>query len=131
MAYCLRFYAVGALGIVVQLTALALLKSGLHMDYLLATALAVEAAVLHNFFWHERWTWADRLRHVSTGRAGRLVRFHLTNGVVSILGNLILMKVLVSRGDVPYLYANGLIIAILSVVNFLAADQLVFRPRTG
>ncbi len=28
--------------------------------YLVATALAVEMAVLHNFFWHRRWTWADR-----------------------------------------------------------------------
>src|SRR5207245_237643 len=52
----LRFYTVGAAGIVVQLAALTFLKSGLHLDYLPATATAVEAALLHNFFWHERWT---------------------------------------------------------------------------
>jgi len=38
----LKFNAVGAMGIAVQLAALALFKSGLHMDYLLATAAAVE-----------------------------------------------------------------------------------------
>ena len=56
----LKFNAVGGMGILVQLGALALLKSGLHLDYLPATALAVEVTVLHNFLWHERFTWADR-----------------------------------------------------------------------
>jgi putative flippase GtrA len=130
VAHCARFYAVGALGIVVQLAALALLKSGLRTDYLLATALAVEAAVLHNFVWHEHWTWADRTRRASTGRAGRLVRFHLSNGAISILGNLILMQLLVGRLGVPYLLASLLSITVCSLLNFLAADRLVFCARS-
>jgi putative flippase GtrA len=53
------FVIVGALGFVVQIAALAaLLAAG--CPYLIATAAAVEVAVLHNFAWHERWTWADR-----------------------------------------------------------------------
>ena len=56
----LKFNAVGAIGIAVQLAVLTLLKSGLGLNYLLATALAVEVTVLHNFFWHERFTWGDR-----------------------------------------------------------------------
>lgn len=55
-----KFNAVGAGGIVVQLVMLAFLKSGLRLNYLAATALAVESTVVHNFFWHERFTWADR-----------------------------------------------------------------------
>ena len=39
----LKFNAVGGLGIGVQLTVLLALKSGFHLNYLLATALAVEA----------------------------------------------------------------------------------------
>ena len=124
----LRFYAVGAVGIGVQLAALAIFKSGFGLGYLAATVLAVEAAILHNFFWHERWTWADRTRLLPAGRAGRLVRFHLTNGAVSILGNLALMQALVGRMHVPYLAANAIAIALCSVLNFLAADRLVFRP---
>jgi len=124
----LRFYTVGAAGIGIQLAALAIFKSGLGLGYLAATALAVEAAILHNFFWHERWTWADRTRSLPEGRAGRLVRFHLTNGAVSILGNLALMQALVGRLHVPYLAANAIAIALCSVLNFLAADRLVFRP---
>lgn len=52
----LKFNAVGGIGIGVQLVVLAGLKSGLELNYLLATAVAVEVAVLHNFFWHERFT---------------------------------------------------------------------------
>ena len=56
----LKFNAVGGLGMIVQLATLAVLKNGLGVDYLLATAIAVEAAVIHNYFWHERFTWAGR-----------------------------------------------------------------------
>jgi hypothetical protein len=44
------FNAVGAAGIGLQLGALALLLHVAHLHYLAATALAVEAAVLHNFY---------------------------------------------------------------------------------
>ena len=54
----LKFNAVGTIGIAVQLGALALLTSALRINYLLATGLAVEAAVLHNYLWHELFTWA-------------------------------------------------------------------------
>ncbi len=85
----LKFNAVGAGGIAVQLAALALLKSGLRLDYLAATALAVEAAVIHNYFWHERFTWADRTRGSSWAR---FAKFNLTTGMFSILGNVFVMK---------------------------------------
>ena len=120
-----KFNAVGAAGVAVQLGVLALLESVLRLQYLVATALAVEAAVLHNFAWHERWTWRDR-----SGRGGalqRLVRFNLTTGVVSIAVNLGLMRLLVGRFHLPYLAANLLAIAAGSLANFLLSDAFVFR----
>jgi putative flippase GtrA len=57
-----KFNLVGGIGIGVQFAALFLLKSVLHFNYLVATALAVEAALLHNFVWHEQFTWVDRTR---------------------------------------------------------------------
>ena len=127
MKKALRFYAVGLAGIVVQLAALTLLKSGLGMGYLSATAIAVELAVLHNFFWHERWTWADRGGLSAAGKTGRLVRFHLSNGLLSILGTVVLMAVLVGRLHLPYLLSNVIAIGVCSLLNFLAADRFVFR----
>lgn len=119
----LKFNAVGAVGIVVQLAVLTLLKSGLGWSYLLATALAVEAAVLHNFLWHERFTWADR----RTERRGtRLVKFNLTTGGLSILGNVIAMRLLVGFVGVNYLAANLISIAACSILNFFVADRAIF-----
>jgi dolichol-phosphate mannosyltransferase len=122
-----RFNAVGLLGFAVQLGVLALLvRSGLH--YLAATALAVETAILHNFFWHERWTWADRPVHGTT-RLARLARFHGVNGVVSLTGNLLLMPLLVGLVDLPLLFANAIAVLVCALVNFTGADRLVFSRR--
>ena len=119
----LKFNAVGGIGIGVQLVVLAVLKSGLHLDYLLATGLAVEAAVIHNFLWHERFTWADR---ASESSWSRFAKFNLTTGLFSIAGNLVLMKVLVGWGGVNYMVANGITIAVCSLVNFVVSDRVVF-----
>jgi putative flippase GtrA len=118
-----KFNCVGAIGIGVQLSALALLKSESGLNYLLATALAVEAAVLHNFLWHERFTWADRR---TSSCVGRLLKFNLSNGAVSIAGNLVSMKLLVEMAGLDYLPANLLSIAACSVMNFLIADRMIF-----
>lgn len=119
----LKFNAVGAIGICVQLSVLALLRSGFGVNYLLATGLAVEAAVLHNFFWHERFTWVDRK---TSARLQRLARFNFTNGAISILGNLAVMKVLAGGLGLNYFLANVASIAICSMANFLVSDLFVF-----
>jgi len=119
----LKFNFVGLIGIGVQLLALALLKSALHVNYLLATALAVEAAVLHNFLWHERFTWAD---HVAKARLAQFIKFNLTNGAISIFGNVLLMR-LFAGTRVSYLAANLVTITCCSVFNFLVGDRFVFR----
>ena len=124
----LKFNTVGAIGIAVQLAALALLRGLLGVNYLTATALAVEAAVLHNFLWHELWTWRDR-RSPDGTVLWRLLRFNLTTGLVSIVTNLVLMRLLVGRVHMQYLIANLLSIAAGSLVNFFLSDWFVFSPR--
>jgi putative flippase GtrA len=123
----LKFNAVGALGIGFQLAVLFVLKSGFHLSYLPATALAVEAAVVHNFLWHERYTWADRVQPSWRKSLPRLLRFNLSNGGVSIVGNLALMKLLVGVGHLNYLAANGVAIALCSLANFLVSEEWVFE----
>ena len=118
-----KFNAVGGMGIAVQLAVLGVLKSGLGLNYLAATALAVEATVVHNFFWHERYTWADR---ASAARLARLAKFNLSTGTFSILGNVVAMKVFVDGLGVNYFAANLLSIAACSILNYFVADRLVF-----
>jgi putative flippase GtrA len=126
-----KFNLVGGIGVVVQFAALFLLKSVLHFNYLAATAIAVEFAVVHNFVWHERFTWVertkrDRVQASWSGSLPRLVRFNLSNGAVSIVGNLALMKFMVGQVGMNYLIANGIAIALCSVVNFLVSETWVF-----
>ena len=126
-----KFNFVGGIGIGVQFAALFLVKGVLHFNYLAATAIAVEAAVVHNFVWHEQFTWVDRTK-VESGEPHwrrslpRLVRFNLTNGAVSILGNLALMKVMVGEGHMNYLVANAIAITLCSLANFLVSETWVF-----
>lgn len=118
----LRFNAVGIAGAAVQVASLWLLTR-LHVHYLLATALAVEAALLHNFYWHTRWTWK--------GRDASIVRFHLANGLVSVVSNLILMRIFTGWLGVPAVPANLLAITLTSMVNFVLGDRWVFSPNSG
>jgi putative flippase GtrA len=129
-----KFNFVGGIGIGVQFAALFLVKGVLHFNYLAATAIAVEAAVVHNFVWHEQFTWVDRMTSGSDKPRWRrsllrLVRFNLTNGVVSILGNLALMKVMVGQGHMNYLLANGIAITLCSLANFLVSEEWVFAKE--
>ena len=122
-----KFNFVGMIGIGVQFAALFLLKSVMGFDYLFATAFAVEAAVVHNFVWHEQFTWSDRVRSSWRHSVSRFVRFNLTNGAVSIVGNLALMRVMVGEGHMNYLVANAIAIALCSITNFLVSEQWVFE----
>ncbi len=124
----LKFNMVGGIGIGVQFAALLLLRGLFHFQYLAATAIAVEAAVVHNFVWHEQFTWADRVQTSWRRSLPRFARFNLTTGAVSILGNLAIMKILVGYGGLNYLVANAIAIALCSIANFLVSEEWVFEP---
>lgn len=121
------FLLVGVIGFVVQMLTLFALAIRWHVPYAIATAVAVEAAVLHNFVWHERWTWKDREHNA--GLAERLVRFNLGTGMTSIVGNIIGTVVGVELLHLPTLLANGLAVVATSVANYLMADRWVFAAR--
>lgn len=122
-----KYNFVGGIGIGVQFAALFFLRGVLQFDYMLATAIAVEAAVVHNFVWHEQFTWSDRVESSWRESLPRLVRFNLTTGAVSILGNLALMRVMVGEGQMNYLLANAIAIALCSIANFLVSEEWVFE----
>src|SRR5581483_4019573 len=119
-----------ALGVVVQLILLGLLSRSARLPYLAATAVAVELTVLHNFVWHEHFTWRDRQNE---GALRRLFCFHLSNGLVSLLGNVVLMSFFAGKLRLPILLSNVLSIVICSILNFFSADRWVFArpPTTG
>ena len=122
-----KFSAVGIIGIGVQMGAFALLTGVFRVEYLIATALAVETAILHNFVWHERYTWKDRPRGSTRDVLYRLARFHAGNGAVSLLGNVALMRVFVGAMGMNRYLASAAAIAICSLLNFAIGEWFVFR----
>ena len=127
MSRLLRFAFSGLGGFVVQIGALTLLTEWLGVHYLLATIVSVEAAILLNFVWHERWTWGDRPVSSSSERWQRLARFNALTGLTSIVGTAIIASILVEGFSLPPVIANLISVAALSAINFVGANALVFR----
>src|SRR3954468_25018306 len=98
-----KFNLVGAIGAGFQLGVLALLIRMAPGHWLLATGGAIEVTLLHNFMWDLHVTWRDRRERRALG--WQLVRFHLSNGVVSVVGNVTVMRVLVNEAHIPVLPA--------------------------
>jgi len=124
----MRFNAVGVVGMGVQLGSLAVLSRWLGGHTQMATAAALEVTLIHNFVWHRRFTWRER----EVGRGGmwgQLMRFHLSNGVISLVGNVALMWVL--AGHLGVLVANGVAIVCCSVVNFFLGERWAFALGRG
>jgi putative flippase GtrA len=124
-----KFNLVGAMGMVVQLAALALFNRVSAGHYLYATVAAIELALVHNFVWHLHYTWRDRRN--SSAVFAQFVRFHLCNGLVSMLGNLVLMRILVQEAHIPLLFANSIAILCCSIVNFCLGDHWAFAAAVA
>jgi dolichol-phosphate mannosyltransferase len=118
------FVTVGAIGFFIQIAALVLLNRIAHWPDWLAIVAAVEIAILHNFWWHERWTWRDRARSASP--LVRLVRFHTTCGGLSLLGNLVATVILVEDFGMDVVAASAASVGLTCLGNFLLAERWVF-----
>jgi putative flippase GtrA len=119
----IKFATVGAAGLAVQLAMLWMLTRGAFPVWL-ATAIAVETAVLHNFVWHEVWTWRG---HPRAMRLKRLWRFHLATGAISIVSNTALTVAFKQWLPIPLLAANVLAVGATAILNFVIADRWVFK----
>jgi len=108
----------------VQLTSLALFNHWMSGHYLYASAAAIELTLLHNFIWHIHYTWRDRRDKSTWWR--QLIRFHLSNGLVSMAGNLILMRLLVHQAHLPVIASNVIAIACCSIANFCLSNAWAF-----
>ena len=129
-----RFLLVGALGFVLQIGTLTTLALA-GVPHALATAAAVELAILHNFLWHERWTWPDRAKGRSVGERGArarftcFLRFNGATALVSLAGNVALTVWLVDGLGLPLAVGNAIAVTAQAAINFLLADRWVFRSQ--
>ncbi len=73
------------------------------------------------------YTWRDR--HDRSALLEQFVRFHLSNGLVSMGGNLALMPLLVQKAHIPVVAANANAILCCSLVNFCLGNNWAFAAR--
>jgi dolichol-phosphate mannosyltransferase len=121
-----KFNFVGLLGAVLQVSVLDLLVKCVHLAGIEATIIAVEIVLIHNFLWHERFTWRDRLLYGRWQRAMRFLRFHASNGLVSLTGNTILIYCLVERLKAPVPLSAVASVALCAPINYLIANYWIF-----
>src|SRR5512140_561370 len=90
----LRFVAVGATGVAVNLAGLWLLAGVLALREVLASALAIEASIVWNFFLNNAFTYGDRNAAAQAGPARRLLRYNLVSlvGLAIQLGAFVLLR---------------------------------------
>jgi putative flippase GtrA len=118
------------MGFIVQMAAFVALTSVVHASWLSATVAAAEVSIIHNFFWHERWTWKDRIES-GFSLLAKLARFNVATGIVGVGGNLAVVALYVTVFKLPPVVANVLAVATLSIVNFIVADRWIFRAAVG
>lgn len=116
-----RFVVVGAAGFVVQMTVAALLLRAGMMP-VVATLLAIEAAIVSNHAWHRRWAWRERT-HDQPWRL-TLLRAHLGAGGTSLVVGTGVVAAL--SGRVATLTAQVLAVVVCATVNYLLTDKWVF-----
>ena len=126
VATWLRFNLVGLLGFILQAAVLWALVSLFDIPPGVAVAIAVFAAVSHNFLWHERFTWPGSTRH---GRVRRWLGFNATTGALSIVANVALTGLIGSATGLPIVVANLAAVVLLSLANFLVSDRVIFRAQ--
>jgi putative flippase GtrA len=98
------------------------------VHYVIATIIAVEAAILVNFVWHERWTWRDRTRLRGDARVlSRLLRFNALTALTSIAGSVVVTTFLVETASMVPIVANSISVIVLGALNFVGSDRFVFR----
>jgi putative flippase GtrA len=129
-----RYNLVGFMGVALKFAVLVVLMEFTRVGYVIGTLVAVEAALLHNYCWHIRWTWRDRCAGQSLRMAARrLLQFQFGTGGIALTANLLVMRLLVEQFGLHYGAASVAATACAGVANFVLANCFIFvaaRPST-
>ena len=123
----LQFLLVGAMGVLVNCATLWVFVRHAHWHYLLGGAVAIQLSVLHNFVWHDHWTF--RSLRPKNQWVMRLGRYELST-FGGLLLNWFVLAILVGWARLPLLFANLCGIALGTLLNFSLSKLWVWsRPQ--
>ena|SRR5688572_3832619 len=127
----LRFNAIGAMGVAVQLLVVIFVRYFFDVSPFVATFIAIQFALIHNFVWHQRWTWRNNRIAGRKACLKRFVRFHSSSGTISVVGTLGFTALLLQTLNLPYVVCNLMAIGACNIANFLFSHTFVFQaPET-
>lgn len=118
-----KFLIVGGLGTLVNTGSLVILYHQLHLALVVASALATELAIGHNFLWNDYWTFGRRGLSLN-----RFVRFNL----VSLGGQcitVVTLWMLVRHIGLYYVIANLIGIGLAVIWNFAVNVHWTWGPK--
>ena len=55
-----------------------------------------------------------------------LIQFNLTNGLISLSGNLLCVGIMTGIGHLDLIFANVLALILCCLANFLVSDRMIF-----
>lgn len=119
-----RFALVGLIGVFINSAILWFVVTLTPLPLFVASGIATEATIIHNFLLNDRWTFRDRAGQVP--RVIRLMRFNS----VALGGIVITISVLVALTGwlgLPLLAANLLAIASATLWNYLINSRWTWR----
>jgi dolichol-phosphate mannosyltransferase len=118
-----KFLVVGALGTLVNTVALIVLYHGVHLALVVASVLATELAIGHNFLWNNYWTFGRR--NLSPSRFARFNLASLGGQCITV----VTLWALVRYIGVQYVAANLLGIGLALVWNFTVSMRWTWAPN--
>jgi dolichol-phosphate mannosyltransferase len=125
----IKFGIVGGSGVVVNAGLFRLFFKYGGLDYRVASIIAIEIAIINNFFWNYLWTFRERRTKSFRDMLYALVRFNVSSGLTALVVNwgiLVLLKEMLGMYEEG---ANLIGIAAGTLANFLMSHLWAFKPR--
>jgi putative flippase GtrA len=126
-----KYALVAALGAGVNSAGLYLFKGVLGLPLVLASVLAIEIAIVHNFVWFRCWAWKDRFAGQRISFLRQLVAYNAVTGAIDLTGNISVLWALTHFFGMHYLIANVLGMIAPPIAKFWLNEKVFFRREGG
>ncbi len=127
-AHLIRFLAVGASGLMVNSYVAYVLTSKFGVNFLVSAVFATQASSLWNFYWTEKWVFADR-REDRRNYWLRMLAFLAVSDVTLLIRGPILAY-LVEPLKMYYLFANFVSLILITLIRFTISDRFIWTTAT-
>lgn len=126
----LKFLGVGFIGLLINFLGLRLFVEVFKFHPAVANLIAAEGSIVSNFYWNNRWTFADRQHHSTSDFFQKLFHFNLTSafGVIFIQSGIIYLLSLLF-GSKLYVMFFFMATGVLVAFNFIVYSKIIWKTK--